>query len=81
MSLPSSFKSEPFRLINNWKRQSVPDEYFSVCSNLSAKRADSIFFPKVRERLKILASLPMGTTEVERLLNSEDRHILGFATQ
>ena len=54
MSPPSPFESElyMFRLINDWKGQSVSDESISVCSNLSAKHADNIFFPNVRELLK-----------------------------
>ena len=52
MSPPSSFESELFRLTNDWKGQSVSDESMSVCSNLSAKHADNIFFPNVGELLK-----------------------------
>ena len=66
MPLPSSFESELFRWMNHWKRQEASDyESISVCS-LLAKHADNIFFPNVRELLKILAVLPMGSTEVER---------------
>ena len=32
--------------------------------------ADNIFFPNVRERLKILAILPLESTEVERSFSS-----------
>ena len=49
---PSSFESELFRLINDWTGQSVSYESISVCSNLSVKHADNIFFPGVRELLK-----------------------------
>ncbi|PFX20337.1 hypothetical protein AWC38_SpisGene15207 [Stylophora pistillata] len=59
MSLPSSFESELFRWMNQWKRQEASDyESISVSSPL-AKHADNIFFPNVRELLKILAVLPM----------------------
>ena len=66
MLSPSSFESELFRLINDWKRQSESDESISLCSNVSAKHADSIFFPNVRELLKIFSVSPMGSKEAER---------------
>ena len=39
-------------------------------SSLLAKHADNIFFPNVRELLKILAVLPMGSMEAERSFSS-----------
>ena len=66
MPLPSSFQSVLFQWMNHWKRQEALDyESFSV-SSLLAKHADNIYFPNVRELLKILAVLPMGSTDVER---------------
>ena len=59
ISLSPSFKSEVFRWINHWKRQSVSDEYISVPS-LLAKSTDNIFFPNGRQLLKILFILLMG---------------------
>ena len=41
----------------------MPDE--SVAS-IIASHADGIFFPNIRELLKILAVLPIGSTEAER---------------
>ena len=41
----------------------MPDE--SVAS-IIASHADVIFFPNIREVLKILAVLPIGSTEAER---------------
>ena len=62
--LPVAFESELFRWSNHWKRQeAMPDE--SVAS-IIASDADSIFFPNIRELLKILAVLPIGSTEAER---------------
>ena len=69
MPLPSSFKSELFRCINYWKCE-VASDYESISvSTLLAKRANNIFFPNIRE-LKILAVLPVGSTEVERSFSS-----------
>ena len=41
----------------------MPDE--SVAS-IIASHVDGIFFPNIRELLKILAALPIGSTEAER---------------
>ena len=62
MSSSSSFENEVFRWINHWKRQSASDESISV-SSLLANSADNIFFPNVRQLLKILVFLPMGSTD------------------
>ena len=59
-------QSELFRWMNHWKRQEASDYESISVSSLLAKHADNIFFPNVRELLKILAVLPMGSTEVER---------------
>ena len=66
MPLPSSLESELFRWMNHWKRQEATDYESISVSSLLAKHAGNIFFPNVRERLKILAVLPMGSTEAER---------------
>ncbi|CAH3135111.1 unnamed protein product, partial [Porites lobata] len=64
LPLPAAFESELFRWSNHWKRQeAMPDE--SVAS-IIASHADGIFFPNIRELLKILAVLPIGSTEAER---------------
>ena len=64
LPLPAVFESEVFRWSNHWKRQeAMPDE--SVAS-IIASHADGIFFPNIRELLKILAALPIGSTEAER---------------
>ena len=65
MPLPSAFDSELLRWMNYWKRQPQPVASSSVTSIL-ATHADNIFFPNVRELLKILAVLPIGSTEAER---------------
>ena len=65
MPLPSAFDSELFRSINHWKRQPQPVVGGSVTSILPTD-ADNIFLPNVRELLKILAVLPMGSTEAEQ---------------
>ena len=61
--------SELFRWMNHWKRQAASDYESISVSSLLAKHADNIF-PNVRELLKILAVLPMGSTEVERSFSS-----------
>lgn len=66
MPLPSSFENELFRWMNHWKRQEASDYESISVSTLLAKHADNIFFPNVKELLKILAVLPMGSTEAER---------------
>ena len=64
LPLTAAFESELFRWSNYWKRQEVmPDE--SVAS-IIASHADGIFFPNILELLKILAVLPIGSTEAER---------------
>ena len=55
MSLPSSFESELFCWMNQWKRQAASDYESISVSLLLAKQVDNIFFPNVRELLKILA--------------------------
>ena len=68
LPLPAAFESELFRWSNKWKRQeAMPDE--SVAS-IIASHADGIFFPNVRELLKILAVLAIGSTEAERSFSS-----------
>ena len=63
LPLPA-FESELFRWSNHWKRQAaIPDE--SVAS-IIASHGDGIFFPNMRELLKILGVLPVGSTEAER---------------
>ena len=62
--LPASLESELFRWSNDWKRQeAMPDE---SAASIIASHADGIFFPSIRELLKILAVLPIGSTEAER---------------
>jgi len=66
LPLPAAFESELFRWSNKWKiarQEAMPDE--SVASIIPS-HADGIFFPNVRELLKILAVLPIGSTEAER---------------
>ena len=64
LPLPAAFESELFRWSNHWKRQeAMPDE--SV-AHIIASHADGIFFPNKRELLKILAVLPIGSTEAAR---------------
>ena len=62
-----SFESrELFRLMNHWKKQ-PPSDYESISvSSQNRQHAENIFFPNVRELLKILVVLPMESTEVER---------------
>lgn len=66
MPLPSSFESVLFRWMNHWKRQEASDYESISISSLLVKHADNIFFPNTRELLKILATLPMVSTEAER---------------
>ena len=47
-------------------QQEASDYESILVSSLLAKHADNIFFPNVRELLKILAVLPVGSTEAER---------------
>jgi hypothetical protein len=63
LPISSAFKSELFRWNSYCKRQ-ASGETSVTC--LLAKHADSIFFPNIRELLKILAVLPMGSSEAER---------------
>ena len=44
---------------------------------VSIKQVDNIFFPNVRELLKILAVLPMGSTEADEVVfsYSEDPYV------
>uniref|UniRef100_UPI00358F763F 52 kDa repressor of the inhibitor of the protein kinase-like n=1 Tax=Myxine glutinosa TaxID=7769 RepID=UPI00358F763F len=64
MPLPSAFQSELQRWMNYWKRQ-LPISASSVTSLLTF-HADATFFPNLRELLKILAVLPVGSVEAER---------------
>ena len=70
MPLASSFESELFCLMNQWKRQAASDYESISVYLLLAKKVDNIFFPNVRELLKILAVLPMGSTEVDEVVFS-----------
>ena len=70
MPLPSSFESELFCWMNQWKRQAASDYESISVSLLLAKQVDNIFFPNVRELLKILAVLPMGSTEADEVVFS-----------
>ena len=63
LPVSSAFESELSRWANHCKRQAI--EETSVTSLLS-KHADNMFFPNIRELLKILAVLPIGSTEAER---------------
>ena len=63
LPLPSSFESELFCWKNYCKERDVKE---TSATSLLAKYADSIFFPNTRELLKILAVLPIGSTEAER---------------
>ncbi|KAG0711383.1 repressor of the inhibitor of the protein kinase [Chionoecetes opilio] len=64
MPLPSAFQSELQRWMNYWKRQ-LPISASSV-TNLLTFHADATFFPNLRELLKILAVLPVGSVEAQR---------------
>ena len=77
MPLPSSFESELFCLMNQWKGQAASDYESISVSLLLAKQVDNIFFPNVRELLKILAVLPMGSTKAVEVVfsYSEDPYI------
>ena len=70
MPLPSSFESELFCLMNQWKRRAASDYESISVSLLLAKQVDNIFFPNVRELLKILAVLPVGSTETDEVVFS-----------
>ena len=64
LQLPAVFESGLFCWSNHWKRQeAMPDE--SIAS-IIASHADGIFFPNIRELLKILAVLLIGSTKAER---------------
>ena len=77
MPLPSSFESELFSWMNQWKLQAASDYESISVSLLLAKQVDNIFFPNVREILKILAVLPMGSTEADDVAfsYSEDPYV------
>ena len=77
MPLPSSFDSELFCLMNQWKRQAASDYESILVSLLLAEQVDNIFFPNVRELLKILSVLPMGSTEADEVVfsYSEDPYV------
>ena len=77
MPLASSFESELFCLMNQWKRQAGSDYESITVYLLLAKQVDNIFFPNVRELLKILAVLPMGSTEADEVVfsYSEDPYV------
>ena len=66
--LPTAFESQLFRWSNHWKRQeAMPDEFVA---SIIASHADGNFFPNIRELLKILAVLRIGSTEAERSFSS-----------
>lgn len=65
MPISASFNSELIRWYNFWRKLPKQELSQSVTSLLTNK-ADELFFPNVRELLKILAILPMGSTEAER---------------
>ena len=56
--------------MNQWKRQAASDYESISVSLLLAKQVDNIFFSNVRELLKILAVLPMGSMEADEVVFS-----------
>ena len=71
LPIEPAFHSEFRRWYVHWKREGeVP--HISA-TELIAKHADEIFFPNVRELLKILAVLPIGSVEAERLFSCVGR--------
>ena len=84
MPLPSSFESELFFLMNQWKRQAASDYESISVSLLLPKQVDNVFFSNVRELLKILPVLPKGEHGGgwgRFLLFGGSIRILGFAIQ
>ena len=77
MPLPSSFESELFCWINQWKHQAASDYESTSVFLLLEKQVENIFFPNVRELLKILAVLPMGSMEADEVVFSylEDPYV------
>ena len=65
MPLSSAFDSELFRWQQCCKSINTSSASMSVTTLLTSY-ADNTFFPNVRELLKILAVLPVGSTEAER---------------
>ena len=62
MPLSSAFDSELFR----WQQCCKSINTYMSVTTLLTSYADNKFFPNVRELLKILAVLPVGSTEAER---------------
>ena len=67
-----SFDSKLLRWMNYWKQQAAPVASTSV-TTLLATHTDNIFFPNVRELLKILTVLPIGSVEAERSFSCVQR--------
>ena len=78
MPLSSAFDSELFRWQQCCKSINTSSASMSVTSLLTSY-ADNTFFPNVRELLKILIVLPVGSTEAERSLSCS-RHLHTWLT-
>lgn len=64
LPLPAAFEIEIFRWVCYCKkREETTDE---SATSIIANHADEMFFPNIRELFKILAVLPIGSTEAER---------------
>ena len=66
LPVSSALESELFRWKGYCQQKALGD--VSVTGLLSS-HADNLFFPNIRELLKILAVLPIGSTEAERLFS------------
>jgi hypothetical protein len=64
LPIATAFDSEIFRWCNYWKRREMKED--QPITTVIVQHADQIFFPNVRELLKILAVLPIGSVEAER---------------
>ena len=66
LPVSSTLESELFR----WKGYCQQKALGNVSvTGLLSSHADNLFFPNIRELLKILAVLPIGSTEAERLFS------------
>ena len=63
MPLASAFQSELRRWLIHWRRL---DTVSMSVTSLIATHADEMFYPNIKELLKILAVLPIGSVEAER---------------
>ena len=65
MPISPALEGELLRWKNVWQAHAELGRGINVTS-LLANHADCMFFPNVRELLKVLAVLPLGSTEAER---------------